>query len=99
MTTKDKLISAATQYDLKQSTKRGYNHYALGQYFERIDAVCLDIEAGAAPRAALLAAFNDRLLDVMLKAIGERPFSREELDNKWAYVPVARKSIPNGGAL
>ena len=31
-----KLVHAVTEYDRKQSTKRGYNPYALGQYLQRI---------------------------------------------------------------
>jgi len=92
---KDTLIHAVTAYDRKQSTRRGYNPYALGQYFQRIDEVCLDIEAGAEPRAALMAGFNDRLLDVLLKAAGLPVSTRPELDAKggWHYQPVARKEV------
>lgn len=68
---KSALIHALTEYDRKQSTKRFYNPHALGIYFQRVNAVCADIERGATPRAALLAGFNDRLLDVCLRAIGE----------------------------
>ena len=34
MTTLDQLQSLVTQWDMKQSKKRGYNPYALGIYFE-----------------------------------------------------------------
>jgi hypothetical protein len=92
VSTKDKLISAATQYDQKQSKRAGHNPYALGQYFARIDEVCSDIEAGASPRQALCAGFHDRLLDVLLKAIGEKPHNREELPGGWAYQPIKRSA-------
>ena len=36
------------------------------------------IEKGSTVRAALLATFNDRLLDVVLKAVGEAPFTKDE---------------------
>lgn len=65
------LVHAATQYDIRQSKRRGYNPYALAQYLARIEDVELDIAAGQTPRAALYAAFNDRLLDTLLTAIGE----------------------------
>lgn len=74
----DRLIAAATAYDRKQSTKRGYNPYALGIYFERIDAVCQDIDHGKPVRQALLDGFNDRLLTIMLKAAGESDFTAAE---------------------
>jgi hypothetical protein len=70
------LIHAATDFDRRQ---RNGNPYALGQYFIRIDEVEADIASGKAPRAALLAAFNDRLLDKLLVAIGEPKFTRDEM--------------------
>lgn len=82
------LVHAATAYDRKESTKRYYNHYALAQYLMRIDEVEADIVKGTAPRQALLAAFNDRLLDHMLKAIGEPKFTRDEM---LAQSPVYRR--------
>jgi hypothetical protein len=82
---KDALIHAASQYDMREMKKRGYNHYALAQYFSRIDDVLEDIERGAGPRQALLAAFNGRLLDHLLKAIGEPKFTRDEM-NRQGYV-------------
>lgn len=78
MTLRDKLIHAATEYDRKQSTKRHYNPYALGAYFERIDEVCADIKSGKPMREALLDGFNDRLLTIMLKAVGEADFTAAE---------------------
>jgi hypothetical protein len=49
---KDALIHAASQYDMREMKKRGYNHYALAQYFSRIDDVLEDIDAGATSRSA-----------------------------------------------
>lgn len=91
MDIKSTLIHAVTEFDRKSSTKRGYNPYALGIYMQRVDEVCADIERGASPRKALCAGFNDRLLDHCLKAIGEKPFTREELGTEWAYQPVSRQ--------
>ena len=74
----DKLILAVMVYYQRQSTTRHYNAYALGIYFERIEAVCADIEAGKPVRDAILRGFNDRLLTVMLKAAGEQDFTATE---------------------
>lgn len=79
MTRHDALVHAATAYDRREATKRGYNHYALAQYLMRIDEVEEDMASGTAPRAAMLKAFNGRLLDCMLKAIGETKFTRDEM--------------------
>ena len=85
---KFKLVHALTAYDRKQSAKKHHNIYALGHYFARIDDVIADIEAGATPRKALCAGFNDRVLDVCLVAIGEPKFTRDELSTSWTYQPV-----------
>lgn len=88
------LIQTLTNYDRKQSTKRGYNHYALGIYFQRVDEVCVDIEKGASPRQALLSGFSDRLLDVCLKAIGEKPYSIDEMHKQTiCYTPLSASSV------
>lgn len=72
------LLHAATEFDRKQARGRCYNPYALPQYMRRIGEVCDDIERGASPRAAILRGFSGRLLDAMLKAIGEKPHTRDE---------------------
>jgi hypothetical protein len=77
-TIRSALVHAATEHDRTQSTRRGYNHYALAQYLRRIDEVCEDIDAGMTPRQALLDGFCDRLLDKLLVAIGEPKFTKEE---------------------
>ena len=67
--TKDKLISAATEYDRKQSTKRSYNPYALSQYFAAIDEVILEVDRGVSVETALAHHFNDRLLATLQRAV------------------------------
>jgi hypothetical protein len=79
------LVHAVTEYDRKESTKKYYNHYALGQYLIRIEQVEEDIASGTAVRAALLAGFNGRLLDHVLKAVGEPKFTTEEMRSQ-SYV-------------
>ena len=70
MKTKDTLIHAVTGFDRRASTRKGHNPYALGQYFQRVDEVCADIDNGADPRAAILAGFSRRVANTCLKALG-----------------------------
>lgn len=69
MNTRDKLIHAATEYDRKQSTRRGYNPYALSQYFAAIDETMAQVDKGVSIKTALAENFNDRLLTVLVKAV------------------------------
>jgi hypothetical protein len=68
---KTKLVAVVTTYDRKQATRRGYNVYALPQYLEAINEAVDQMDAGKAPRDALVSLLSGRLLDVCLKAIGE----------------------------
>lgn len=91
MTIKSTLVHAATRYDVRQSKGKRYNPYALGQYFMRIDEVCADIERGADPRDAIVAAFSGSLLSAMLKAINADTATRDELTGlgkSWTYQPI-----------
>jgi hypothetical protein len=73
------LLHAVTEYDRKQSTRPGYNRYALAHYLgainERIEPA---IAAGSTVRAALVSNLSGRLLDVCLKSVGEPVSTREE---------------------
>ena len=69
--TRDKLSHALIVYDTKQSTRRGYNRYAMAQYLAALDGAMTDVQAGTSIRAALVSHFCDRLLDALLRAIGE----------------------------
>ena len=73
------LVHAVTEYDRRESTKRGYNYYALGQYLIRLEEIEADIADGMPTRTALLRAFNGRLLDHLLKAVGEPKYTRDEM--------------------
>ncbi len=89
---RDRLISAFTQYDAKQSTKRGHNPYALGIYFQRADDICADVAAGADPRAAICAGISDRLLSFVLRSMGLDAPSNDECrgtGHAWHYVPAS----------
>ena len=70
MSLKDKLISAATQFDERNSKRKGWNPYALPQYFAAIDSICEEIEKGLDVRSAIGNFTNDRFQDVLLKAAG-----------------------------
>jgi hypothetical protein len=78
MDTHSKLAHAVTQYDIRQSKKRGYNIYALAHYLGAVQETCREIEAGKSIRSALVGNFNGRLLDVCLKAVGEPTSTKEE---------------------
>ncbi len=66
------MAHAVTVWDRKQSTKRGYNVYALGQYFTAIEEVCKDLEhnPNQLTREAIARQFNDRLRDHILRSLG-----------------------------
>jgi hypothetical protein len=66
---KQKLVNALTDYDRRQSTRRGYNPHALALYFEALDDVMVAVEQGVDIRKALADSFNDRVLDACLRAI------------------------------
>ena len=70
MTMKDKLIHAVTQYDMKMETRKGHNIYALPQYFAAVDDAMEYVDQKGWPvEKALRYCFNDRLLDICLKAV------------------------------
>lgn len=75
---RNKLINAATEYDRKQSTKRGYNHYALPQYFAAVDDAVSQIDKGKPVRGELLRCFTGRLLDTLLRSVGESKSTHDE---------------------
>ena len=88
MTTKDKLISALTQYDARQAKRKGHNPYALGIYFQRVDDVMRDIESGADIRAAVVAGFTGRLADTCLRALDLPITTDAEQRGGYCYTPV-----------
>ena len=100
----EQLVSAATQYDMKEEAKaakrraagkQGYhNIYTLPQYLNRISEVEADIAAGAPVRKAVTAAFTGRLQDAMLKAVGEPKGTLDEVrgTGSWAYSPASKQN-------
>lgn len=78
-TVRSALVHAVTQYDVRQARGKRYNPYAMGQYLRRVDDICEDIAAGAAPRDAIVAGMTGPLLACCLKAIGETVPTRDEM--------------------
>jgi histidinol-phosphate/aromatic aminotransferase/cobyric acid decarboxylase-like protein len=77
------LVHVATEYDRKQALKPGYNLYALPQYLEAIHSAMDYIDLGHDPRQVLVGHFSGRLLDKMLRALGEPKSTREEQTGGW----------------
>lgn len=61
-------VDALTRYDIQQSAKRGYNRYALAQYFAALDSVVSEVEDGRLPFDAVNDYFCDRVRDIVWKA-------------------------------
>lgn len=90
------LVHAVTAYDRKQSPKRDYNIYALGQYLARVDEVLADIEAGANPFDAINAGFHGPLLRHIVKTVAKAhpnlaPATMPKQEGAWRYQPVKGK--------
>ena len=56
-----------TQWDIKQSTKRGYNTFALGIYLERAADLASDVAQGATISDAIDVHFCDRIAAMLHK--------------------------------
>jgi len=56
-----------TQWDIKQSTKRGYNPFALGIYLERAEDLAKDVAQGATISDAIDVHFCDRIAAMLHK--------------------------------
>jgi hypothetical protein len=56
-----------TQWDIKQSTKRGYNPFALGIYLERAERVAADVANGSTVSDAIDVHFCDRIAAMLHK--------------------------------
>jgi hypothetical protein len=67
---RSRLEHALTDYDRKQSTRRGYNPYALTHYLGAISDAWILVSQGKSWEEALRQVLCDRVLDVALKAIG-----------------------------
>ena len=65
-----KLVMILTEYDRRQSTRKNYNKYALGQYFRAIENVEDAIMAGKSLEDALPEGFCGPLLRYIAKKLG-----------------------------
>lgn len=63
-----KLLHAATEYDRKQSTRKGYNRFALGHYCRALQNVRTRAGLGHDLRDSIITEFCGILCDRMLKA-------------------------------
>lgn len=73
-----KLSHAATDYDRKQSTRKGYNMYALSHYLGAIQDIETAVDAGIPLREAIVTYTNGRLATALLKAVGLPALTIEE---------------------
>jgi len=85
-----KLEHALTMYNERQSKKKSYNMYALGQYLQRIDLIMEDIRRGADVRKAIIHGFTGRLQDICLKAMGMEKAGDDEQPGGVVYQPVIK---------
>jgi hypothetical protein len=67
--TRLRLSHVLTTYDRKQSTKRGFNPYALAQYFMALDTCAEMVAEGKTWPQAISAVFTDRIEALLLKAV------------------------------
>lgn len=73
MNFRDKLISELTQSDMRQSTKKGYNRFALGIYFQAADSCIELINKGATQETAFTECFTPcREMHKVAKRLGLR---------------------------
>lgn len=86
------LKTAALHYDVKREKKRDYNRYALAQYLQRLDQCAECVKSGATWRAALIAGFNDRLLDFLIvKGLKEEKPTKEEIQESLSFDTFERR--------
>jgi hypothetical protein len=65
-----RIIMALTNYDRKQSTKRGYNPYALAHYCKAATDIEADLVSGVDMRKSITTRLHRPLVDHALKAVG-----------------------------
>jgi hypothetical protein len=72
------LLSSLTEYDRKQSTKPGYNRYALAHYCGALDRVKRYCDAGHPLRDAIATCFLGSLCNRLLKVVKLEPLTKDE---------------------
>ena len=73
------ILHALTRYDERASKSKGYNRYAFAHYCAAIDKARDLTTSGLTIRQALCKCFTDRLLDCVLRSVGEALATREEM--------------------
>lgn len=74
----DRLFSAVVEWDRRAEKQPGHNRHALGIYCQMLENVNADIARGAEPRAAIVAGFNGRMLDFVLRRLDMATSTAEE---------------------
>jgi hypothetical protein len=87
------LVSAVTEYDRKQESKRGYNMYALPQYLGALDRIEDDIRQGASIRSAIEDHFSGPLQTFVLKWLQKQGARLDESQQVGEY-PQVNESLP-----
>ena len=65
-----RMLSAITAYDAKQSKRKGYNPYGGAIMLRAMQSALDEMREGTDTRKAILAHFNGRLCDAILRACG-----------------------------
>jgi hypothetical protein len=73
-----RILSALITYSTAQARKGGHNPHALSHYCAALTDAAKLVADGASVRAALLRCFNGRILDVALRAAGEKRHTADE---------------------
>ncbi len=66
----DRLLHVLTEYDRKQSTRRGYNIYALAHYMAALARIREDLAGGIETRRAITSHFCGQLANLCLREAG-----------------------------
>ena len=72
------LVNAIGTFDRKQSTKKGYNRFALPIMLQAVNNVEEDIKNGDELRRAIVSNFSGRLCAAILKALNLGEYTKED---------------------
>ena len=89
-----RLFNAMTEYDRKQSGRKGYNPHALGHYARGLQKVSQRVSIGQPLRDAIITEFVGRLCDTLLRAVGLPKMTDDEA--KWGLA-VKLPELPDDG--
>lgn len=73
-----KLLNTLTEYDAKESTKKGYNRYALALYCGALIKTIRYADNGCGLRDAIVTCFCGRLCDKLLSAVDLEKMTADE---------------------